>query len=294
MVLLSGCLAKEVAFAGLGLWWALDLWQHRRPAWAPGLVAVGVALGLRWVVLGVALDPEGGTMDPIGALASTGHAFADLVVPLPAGPWPVERSTGQGLVLALTVLAGSTFAAWRGRRGLLWVVGWIALAWAPMAGWLPVEVRPSRALLYLPLLGLAVGVSRVPWDRTAWLRGVGSVLVLVLVAGHGLVASRWQDPLTLWEWGVEMNPEEPLCQLNLGRARAESGDLPAAKSAYEKAAGLAMQRRDATWFVPAATALGHLALEAGDADQARIYWEDAVSIGGVAAAEAAEGLAGLE
>jgi hypothetical protein len=291
VALLMGCLSKEVAFAGLGLWWALDAWQGRRPRVVPGLVAVGVAAGLRLAVLGVGLDSEGGEMDPLGALASSGLALSQLVVPWPGGPWPVAGSAGLGLGVAAVALVGSGLGWARGVRWPVLLVGWVGLAWAPMAGWLPVEVRPSRALLYLALPGVALVLSLVR-DGVV-VRGGLALLLAGSLVGHGWVASRWADPLTLWSWGVETNPTEPLCHLNLGRARAEHGDRDGARVAYESAAGLAMQQEDATWFVPAATALGRLAVDAGEPRRARMYWEDAVSIGGDAAGEAAAGLAEL-
>jgi hypothetical protein len=293
LALLGGCLSKEVAFAGLGLWWALDAWQGRRPAWLPGLVAVGVAFSLRLAVLGVGLDPHGGGLDPLGALASSGYALADILLPLPGGPWPIERTHGLGLAVAAVALALTTLLTLRGGRTLLLGIGWIGLAWAPMAGWLPVDVRPSRALLYLAAIGLGLLLSQLNWARFPRSLWVMAPVLTVLGLGHGWVATQWQDPLTLWSWGIAENPEEPLCHLNLGRALAESGDNTGAELAYRNAAGLAMQRQDATWFVPATTALGHLALQAGNVDQAKVYWQDAVSIGGSAATEAAEGLAGL-
>ena len=285
--LLAGALCKEVALAGLPLWWALDAWEGRRPAWLPGLVAVSAALGLRLLVLGLSAG-DGGSLDLLGAAASSGWALADVVLPLPAGPWPLARSPALGVGVAGLFLLLSALSIRRGWKAPLLLTGWVLLSWAPMAGWLPVEVRPSRALLYLPLLGVGL-VGSLVQRRTPLL-----VLVLGMMAvGHGWVASRWSDPLTLWTWGVQRNAQEPLCHVNLGRAHAELGDFESAEVAYSQAAALAFEQQDATWFVPAATALGRLALERGDPEAARVFFQDAVNVGGEAAPEAQDALEAL-
>ena len=57
-----------------------------------------------------------------------------------------------------------------------------------------------------------------------------------------------------------------------------------------QAASLAMQQQDATFFVPAATSLGKLALQRGDEAGARVFFQDAISVAPAGAAAEAEAL----
>ncbi len=210
--------------------------------------------------------------------ASTGYALFDLLVPLDAGPWPAPRPPAWGW-LALGVAAVGVALAGRRSRTPAFVVAWIAVTWAPMAGWLPLDVRPSRALLYLPLVGLALGLSR---GAARWRvrPALAAAALASLGAVHALRLAPWRDPLSLWTWGTERHPDLPLAWVNLGRAKVEAGDRDGAARAWMRAAALAQAQRDATFFVRAAESLGRLALEAGRVEEAVVYLQDAVRVGG--------------
>jgi len=270
-LMLAACLSKEVAFMGVGVhlvWSAQE--RSGQAGWA--VLGAALALGLRLAVLPApqADVGEGGLL--VGA-ASSGWALVDMAVPLEAGPWPVPRPDWVGWA-ALAV----------GLASLRWTRSWVAWAllfWFPMAGWLPLEVRPSRALLYLPAIGLALWLAR--FKAPAWPL-FGLALLQVPRMMH------WKAPLPLWTWATEQSPEVPLAWLNLGRAHAEAEDFQAAEVAYVQAASLAMQQQDATFFVPAATSLGRLALRRGDVAGARVFFQDAISVAPPGAAAEAEAL----
>lgn len=285
LVLMGGCLCKEVAFSGALLWVAVDLLQGRREPrrWLPAFLAVGTAILLRIRFVG-ALDPDavGFAVHPLLGATSTGWALADLLVPIPAGPWPAPHVGPYGPICLFLVLAGSV--RWQASRILLL---WVALTWAPMAGWIPVEVRPSRALLYLPLVGLALGAAYA-WNglqggerQPSRVALAGSFALAGLLIGlHITALLPWRDPQTLWAWGVETHPDHPLPHLNLGRALLEAQGGQAAEEAYRQAAGLALDQRNAALFIGAASALGSIALERGDETAARAYFEDAIGAAG--------------
>jgi hypothetical protein len=206
-------------------------------------------------------------------LSSTGWAYLDLLLPADAGPWAaphVEWPGWIGLVLAGLMVRWSPLGA-----------AWIAICWMPMAGWLPLEVRESRALLYLPAAGLSLVCAGLVQQRQRWKSGVGGLVLLGLFGMQYRALSHWSDPLALWTWGVETNPAHPLPQVNLGRVYAEAGQPERARVHYTNAAALAEARHDATFFVRAAHALGELALLEGDTEAARVYFMDAVSVAGV-------------
>lgn len=292
LLLLLGAWSKELAYAGLGLWVLLDLWQGQVAPrrWLGGALVLGVAAAHRlWVVGPVAPDAEASAAR---ALGSTGWALIHLVAPTEGGPWPAPRPPGAGWA----ALAGAALLAVKVpalRLGL----GWVALAWAPMAGWLPIGVRESRELLYLPLVGLALAASllvRSPRLAPPWGPRLALGAVLLLTPVHLARLEGWRGELSLWRWGTQTHPTSPLCWTNLGRAWAERGDLDQAEPAYLRAAQLAQQQRDATFFVKAATSLGRIALTRGQPERARVFLEDAARVAGPGGAPEAEALlAGL-
>ena len=275
VVLALGALSKETALVGVVLWWWLD-WGSIRPNLKRGvwpLLAVGLVLGLRWIVVGPvpAMQLEGNS-GPFVGLTSTGWAYLDLLVPRDVGPWPAPHLPWPGwlgLVIALLLSRWSRIGA-----------AWVLICWLPMAGWLPLEVRESRSLLYLPAVGIALIGARMMKGAPRPAVMLVSVALLGLAGLQYRALSRWSDPLTLWTWAVEVNPTDPLPQVNLGRVYAEAGRLDQARAHYTNAASLAQARRDATFFVKAAYSLGELSLLSGDPEGASVYFMDAVSVAG--------------
>jgi hypothetical protein len=275
-------LAKEVALVGLVLWVALDLWQGRRNPrrWLPALVAVLAAVGLRTWAVGLPLhrlDAGGGV---IAGLSSTGWALWDLVIPIPAGPWPQPHAPLMGIFLLIAFLI-----LWRWTR--LMVI-WVAICWAPMAGWISLELRDSRSLLYLPCVGLALALARAPFWKIPWLRWPGLVLAGLLFFLQYGALGHWRSSETLWEWGVSSHASSPLTHVNLGRVYAESERFVLAEREYEYAFALAEQERDATFYVRSAQSLGDLAWMREDLLAARTYFGQAIHVAGPGNAPYAE------
>jgi hypothetical protein len=281
LALLLACLSKETALAGALLWciWAIPK-EGLRGARVPGAVLLSV-LVLRTICVGAPppsqLEGAGGILM---GLSSTGWAFFDLVVPLDAGPWPVPHALLPGLFWMLLAAVAVRWA----HTGLIWVL----VTWALMAGWVGLDVRHARALLYLPAIGLALVVGQGMLNRSRRVQGVAVALGGLLLGMQHQALSHWKTPESLWMFGVEKNPTDPLPQVNLGRVHAEAGRHDAAVVHYTNAASLAKAQEDATFFVKAAGSLGQLALLDGDLERARVYFEDAVSIAGQGGAPGSE------
>ena len=281
LALLLACLSKETALAGALLWfiWAIPK-EGLRGGRVPGAVLLFV-LVLRTVWVGA---PPPSQLEGVGGiltgLSSTGWAFFDLVVPLDAGPWPVPHALAPGL---FWMLLAAVAARWAHAGGI-----WVLVTWALMAGWVGLDVRHARALLYLPAIGLALVVGQVMVDRSRRVQWVALALGLLLLGMQHHALSHWKSPESLWTFGVEKNPTSPLAQVNLGRVHAEAGRLDAARVHYTNAASLAMAQEDATFFVKAAASLGELALLDGDIEGARIFFLDAISLAGPGGAPGSE------
>ncbi len=281
LALLLACLSKETGLAGAFLWfiWAFPK-EGLRGGRVPGAVALGV---LVWRSVWVGTPPPSqleGAGGILVGLSSTGWAFFDLVVPLDAGPWPVPHALAPGL---FWMFVAALAVRW-GQRGVIWVL----LTWALMAGWVGLEVRHARALLYLPVVGLALGVGQGMRNRSRRVQGAAVALGLLLLGLQFQALSHWKNPESLWAFGVEKNPTDPLPQVNLGRVHAEAGRSSAAKVHYTNAASLAMAQEDATFFVKAASSLGELAMLEGDIEGARLFFQDAISVAGPGGAPESE------
>jgi hypothetical protein len=281
LALWLACLSKETALAGAFVWciWAIPK-EGLRGARVPGAILL---LVLAWRTVWVGVPPPSqleGAGGILAGLSSTGWALIDLLVPLDAGPWPVPHALVPGL---FWMFLGAVAVRWA-HRGVIWVL----VTWALMAGWVGLDVRYARALLYLPAIGLALVVGQAMVDRGRRVQGVAVAVGLALLSMQVQALSHWKNPETLWLFGVEKNPTDPLPQVNLGRVHAEAGRHAAARVHYTNAASLAMAQEDATFFVKAATSLGELALLEGDIEGARLYFQDAVSVAGLGKAPGSE------
>lgn len=284
ILLLAACLTKEVALIGPLLWLIADV-HTGRVTWRASLRSLWPALVALLLRALVVHSPGVAAWQPLSAIASTGRALLDLTIPIHAGPIPADRSTVPGLVTA--VLAALTAWKFPVTRSPL---AWIAVAWAPMAGWAPVEVREGRGLLYLPLVGFALGIGAAAERGSAVIRGSA-----VLAAGlFGIlqlgVLANYRDPLTFWTWASATNPASTVAQGQIAwqwlsqdpaRARVEFQRLRAISSDSP---------RD---YVGASVWLGRFALAEGDEAGARAFWSDAIRVGGPYAEDAVAALAAL-
>jgi len=217
--LVVGLLSKENAAVAPALivWaWVLGLARPSRQRvlrYSVSWIAIAVAyLTVRWIVL----HPYQGFQNlaaqflgqgPVAIRLTAIGAFVDvarlLVVPLylQADYSPAERVTittpldsrfVTGL-LCFAVWAALLVLAWRrGRRVEAYGLGWIAIAYLPVANLLfPHGVLVAERLLYLPSAGLAFAVGaaldRVP--RRAW------AIMLTVLVGVGAVRSAVRVPV---------------------------------------------------------------------------------------------------
>ena len=151
----------------------------------------------------------------------------------------------QGLLLA-GFLAGGVFAL----RRRLWfglALLWFFLHLLPTNSLLPrLDVANDRQL-YLaslgPALAVAIGLGRIR------LRALSNTLTLVLLLALGTATALrnldYRSERTLWKATVSLSPKNPRAWLNLGYACRLAGDIPAAKTAYERALQLDPDYRQA-------------------------------------------------
>lgn len=229
MAWMLGLLSKETAIVAPALivaGWIVGVGGGRRPlprrmlAYGAGWLAVGsVYLAVRWAILHsfthqLWVAPVFVGASPPAVRLTAVSAFADfarlLVIPwkLRADYSPGERTLvttpldarfalGLGCFLVWAVLI---ILAWRrGRRVEAFALSWIGLALLPVANLVfPAGVLVAERTLYLPSVGLALGVAA--WLRDMPARRLGVVAVIVLLVGGARTALRvpvWRDTETI-------------------------------------------------------------------------------------------------
>jgi hypothetical protein len=112
--------------------------------------------------------------------------------------WPFDGRFALGL-LAFAIWAGLLVLAWRkGRRVEAYGIGWIALAFLPVANLLfPTGVLVAERTLYLPSAGLAIALGA--WVRDLPLQRLRVLVAILVAAGAARSALRvpvWRDDLS--------------------------------------------------------------------------------------------------
>lgn len=297
LLLALGLLSKESAFVALPLALGLEWWASGfRVDWRRWL-QVAVALGtvtaagllLRGVVLGGAVRlAEGEGWQPLLSGASGVLRYAARAVwPWPLVPYQPATQTSLWPIAALGAAAALAGLTWRRHPHVLLAVGWFLVATAPVTGWLPVKVRFSGLLLYLPLTGLALLTARslgtmrpvVQWA----IPGAFAAMSLALVP-------MWSSAEALWGANVEAFPTLAAPRLNLANALANERRSDEALSAYQEAIAAAAAEGDTKSQVLAEHGLGNLQLDSSPGE-AEPHFQRALELSGQLLWQAAVNLA---
>lgn len=236
LALLGGLLSKENAVVAPALvaWgWAVGVGRPERRRMLAFLAGWGLVIGaylvVRWAVLHPyarfeTVAPVFTGASPVAVRLTAIAALADvirlLVFPLTlrVDYSPAERTLIPSLLDGRFLLGMACLAAWavlvavawrRGRRVEALGLGWIAIAFVPVANLLfPTGVLLAERTLYLPSAGLAfaagAGVARLRPDR------LRIVLVLIVLAGGIRAALRvpvWRDDVAVTRSILEDSPD---------------------------------------------------------------------------------------
>lgn len=240
-------LSKEAAFVAVPLlllveWAAQDFtWKLRVRSAVAALLATVVSLGVRRLALGASVRLSEGHEGWVFALtgaANVARYAALTVLPSLLVPYaPETQASWLALGLVVALLAAAVVAV-RRAPWLTFGVAWFLVATAPIARWLPVTVRFSGLLLYLPLVGVALALARVPVRAAVWW-----LLPVACAVMSASVVPMWNDDVSLWSANVEAEPSLAQPRLNLANALAARND-PGSLEAYLAAIEVAQQRGD--------------------------------------------------
>ncbi len=243
-------LAKEMAitlpfvawYGDRFLWGAHDRGGGRRwervGRYAPYGAVVAGYLGVRRLVLGtlrVQTDlavPLRSSLEHALLVGKTAWGYVRFVL-FPYAPSPVhylsrvslaDASGWAGLLLMVAILWALLTGRLRGpmRDG---VVLFFALL-APVMNLVPIRLAGpgfmAERFLYLPLLGVALGLRGLPWDRRGT-RGLAVIVALSWAVVGRHTAGRWASDRTLFEWVARRTPQSALGFTNLALEETRDG-----------------------------------------------------------------------
>lgn len=246
-------LSKEMAVTMPAFAWYADryLWPDSTPGfaarrnplrslrgYAPYVVALVVYVTLRASVLGslvVSRDlaiPLTSSLDHVILVGKTIFGYARFTL-LPFFPNPVhyadavsftdvEAWVGFGLVLVAMWgwLTGHLHGG--GRDGVLLFL----LLLLPVVNIVPIRLAgPSfmaERFLYMPLVGVALGLRNLPWHRRG-LRGGFAILLVLWAAISHRTSANWVDDRALFSWVARRVPQSALGFTNLALEETRGG-----------------------------------------------------------------------
>jgi len=251
--------------------------KRRLGAYVVSWVLVGAAYAIvRWAVLHPyshtqALAPVFFGASPAAVRITAVAALADLgrllVFPLTlrADYSPDERTLVTSLVDGRFLVGLAVFAVWagllwwtwrRGRRIEAFALGWIAIAYLPVANLLvPSGVVMAERTLYLPSAGLALalGAAAARWALPRRrLVGVGALLIALGALRTVTRVPVWKDDASVTQSMLEDSPASYRGPARAGAAFQNARDPARALDAYHHA--VAVFDRDPSVFVGAADA----------------------------------------
>ena len=297
----AACLAKENAVVMPAIAWGLD-WvvdgrrlleiDRRRAAGLAALAAVGLTyLGLRFGPFAGPAEtfrPLGGSYWAAAVTAPAVLLRATRLLVTPVGLSPVRWvepivSVAHPLVAGgLALIAAAAGLGWWARRRAPRVAGailWMAVAWLPVSGIVPLTHPLADRYLYLPLVGFvwlaAEGVAYVGSLEARGARaGAVAAAAVLLVASSALTLARhsaWRSELSLWRSAAANEPASYRAHYNLGDALDKAGRLDEAEAEYVKALELKPV------FSLGHYSLGRLRYKAGRLDEAAEQFAAAIA-----------------
>ena len=261
LLLLLGMLCKPSAMVGPVLAGVLEWQTLRRPLRSvlqhslPPLLLVSPLVVVAKLVQPAPLAvPVSSWLNPLVATDALAFYLWKLVCPLhlsvvygrtPAFAWQMHWPLWTWIVPALVLAA---MLLWRRRQPVLLAAGLLFVAaLAPVLGLTHFEFQNQSTVadhyLYVPMFAVA-------WLAAAWLAtlqhrralasGITALILMLLALRSFTQLGYWRDDMTLWTHAVQVSPQSPFVNYNLGLAysRPNPPDLQGCLGYYQKAVAL--------------------------------------------------------
>ena len=162
-------------------------------------------------------------------------------------PYPTAVPAWKALLGALFLAASTAFAisGWRRRPAVAFGWFWFAGTLVPGLGLTQTGLWPEMAdrFMYVPAVGLFVATSfglaglvprlRAPAPILA--AGVAGAVALALVLATRHQLGYWRNAVTLFTRAIDVSPDNPVMQYDLGSNLGQAGDLDGAERALRAA-----------------------------------------------------------
>jgi tetratricopeptide (TPR) repeat protein len=264
-------------------------------AWALARVAAGAGLlGPR------AIDPDTNPLAALSAarrvpaaLALSARYLTYLLVPVrfadpmgygpgsPAPSWFDPWAVAGVAILAAWI--GATLRLTRAGSRVGPPLAFSLAAFLPASNLLvPIASLYAENFLYLPLLGLAVALGRLPATGRAVTvpagaaRPAGALLAIALAAGSLSASGIWRDEITLFGAFAARFPRYPLAHASLGAALLDRGQAQQAIGPLRRA--LALGAGGAVAHYNLGTALAHVARDPEPLEEALAETREAIRL----------------
>jgi|GEM_PF-1699592 len=156
----------------------------------------------------------------MGVMKSFGFYISKILVPVGLAPEYavklseelIQPSALPGLFL-LTGLVGATIALARKEPLLSFGLGWVLILYLPVSNLVPGGYLIADRYMYIPLVGVAIVLSRLMQRVGGRVLQVAVGIILILFAGLTVVQNTyWYDEHTLWRHAAEVNPDSTWAQ----------------------------------------------------------------------------------
>ena len=122
----------------------------------------------------------------------------------------------------------------KGRKLALFCVGWFLITWSPVSNIIPISTVIADRYLYLPAVGLFLGLGLL-LRRWKALPALGGVVILALCVGTVQRNKVWSSSIALWTDCIEKSPANYLAHNSLGRAWREEKEFDKAIACFREA-----------------------------------------------------------
>jgi len=307
---LAALLSKEQAVTALPLLLIADArFEAHTPKtmrwWMSRALAPAVALilyfGLRYWALGAfypstqPLNPDATEWQLVdGPFRTLLYAFHALI-PLSVNPY--HHVAGADLMSGLAASFGVALLVFYlvryNRPNARFGAAWFIVALAPMAHWLPLQVRFSDLFLYVPLLGATLALGHT-LDNRPRLTAAATGVALLFAVGSAVYVQAWSSERTLFEHAVAQCPASAPANLGLAHALHRDGEEWQAFGRFEAAIQLGHEQGDNLTAAKASFAMGNIVMAPGHLKAAERHYTRALKLTDGAFYQAALGLARLK
>jgi Flp pilus assembly protein TadD len=135
-------------------------------------------------------------------------------------------------VVALIVLVVCELR--KGRKLALFCVGWFLITWSPVSNLIPISTVIADRYLYLPAIGIFLGVV-LPLRTWRPLQVVAALVLLACCVGTVNRNRVWASSIALWQDCIAKSQANYLAHNSLGRALREKKDFDGAIACFREA-----------------------------------------------------------